>query len=65
MSMEMDFLRRPTICSRLEKHVNREKINIKNLVIGYVSCKQLNWYGHMQRMDKEGLPLKILECVPK
>jgi len=63
-SMEMDFFKIGEKF-KIRKNANRDKINIKNLVIDYVSCKQLNWYDHMQRMNKEGLPLKILECVPK
>ena len=52
MSMEMDFLRRSARCSRLEK-------------LDYnIRYKQLNWYGHVQRMDQERLPRRILEWCP-
>ena len=64
MSMEMDFLRRSTRCSRLEKirnNVIREKMDIKNSVLDYIRYKQLNWYGHVQRMNEKRLPLKIME----
>ena len=68
MSMEKDFLRRSTRCSRLEKkiinNVIREKMNIKNSVSYYIRCKQLNWYGHVQRMDQERLTRRILEWCP-
>ena len=63
MSMEMDFLRRSARCSRLEKtrnNVIREKMNIKNSVLDYIKYKQLNWYGHVQRMEQESLPRGIL-----
>ena len=53
--------------SRLEKirnNVFREKMDIKNSVLDYVRYKQLNWYGHVQRIDKERLPRKILELCP-
>ena len=36
----------------------REEINIKNSVLDYIRYKQLNWYGHVQKMDEEMLPLK-------
>ena len=40
-------------------------MNIKNSVLDYIKYKQLNWYGHKQRMNKERLPRKILEwCLP-
>ena len=59
MSMEMDFLGRSARCSRLEKirnNVIKGKMNIKNSIFFcfFIRYKQLNWYGHMQRMDEEG-----------
>ena len=67
MSMEMDFFRRSARCSILEKirnNVIREKMNIKNSVLDYIRYKQLNWYGHVQRMNEEKLPRTILEWYP-
>ena len=52
--MEMDFLRRLARCSRLEKKIRniiREKMNIKNSVLDYIRYKQVNWYGHVQRIE--------------
>ena len=57
MSMVMDFLRRSARWPRLEKirnNVIRENVDIKNPVLDYIRYKQLNWYGHVQRMDQEG-----------
>ena len=58
MSMGNGFLRRSTRCSRLEKIRNniREKMNIKNSVLDYIIYKQLNWHGHVQKMDQERFP---------
>ena len=39
-------------------------MNIKNSVLDYITYKQLNWYGHVQRMDQERLPRRILEWCP-
>ena len=36
-------------------------MNIKNSVLDYIRYKQLNWYGHVQGMNEERLPRKILE----
>ena len=33
-----------------------KKMNIENFLLYYVSYKQLNWYGPVQRMDEERLP---------
>ena len=60
MSMEMDFSRR---CLKLEKNYEQcyyKKSNIKNSVLDYIRYKPLNWYGHVQRMDQEKLPRRIL-----
>ena len=49
------------------KNINiviREKINIINSVLDYIRYKQLNWNGHVQRMEEERLPRKILEWCP-
>ena len=64
MSMEMNFLKRSARCSRSEKceiKLLEEKMNIKDSVLGYIRYNQLNWYGHVQRMDEERLPRNILE----
>ena len=39
-------------------------MNIKNSVLEYLRYKQLNRYGHVQRMDEERLPRKIFEWFP-
>ena len=37
-------------------------MDIKNSVLDYMI--QLNWYGHVQRMDQERIPRRILEWCP-
>ena len=37
---------------------------IKNLLLNYILYKQLNWYGHVRRMNEERLVLIILEWCP-
>ena len=67
MSMEIKFLGRWEKYSRLGKNRNNviiEKINIKNLVLDYIRYKQLDWYGHVQRMNEGRLPRKMLETYP-
>ena len=40
-------------------------MNIKNSLLNYITYKQLNWYGQVQRMDQERFPRRILEwCLP-
>jgi hypothetical protein len=38
-----------------------KKMDIKNSVLDYIRYKQLNWYGHVQRIDQERLPKRILD----
>ena len=67
MSMEINFLRRSARSSRLQKIRNiviREKMNINDLVLDFMRYKQLNWYGHVQTMNEERLPRKILQLCP-
>ena len=39
-------------------------MNIKNSILDYIRYKQLNWNDHVQKMDEERLPRKILEWYP-
>ena len=41
-----------------------QRMNIKHSVIDYIGHRQLNWHGHVQRMDEERLPRKMLEWRP-
>ena len=38
-------------------------LNLLDYIIDTI-CKQLNWCGHVQRMDQERLPRRILEWCP-
>ena len=49
---------------KIRKNTNnvvREIIDIKNSVLDYIGYNELNWCGHVQRMDQERLPRRILE----
>ena len=39
-------------------------MNYKNSGLDYTRYKQLNWYGHVQRMNEEMLPQKIVKWCP-
>ena len=41
-----------------------KKMNITISILDYIRYKPLNWYGHVQRMDQERLPRRILEWCP-
>ena len=52
-------------CARNYFFILEKKIHIKNFVLDYIRYKQLNWYGHVQRMDQERLPRRLLEWVDR
>jgi hypothetical protein len=39
-------------------------MNIKNSVLNYIRYAQLNWYGHVRRMDEGRLSRKKFEWCP-
>jgi hypothetical protein len=49
---------------KIRKNAIRENMNIKNSILDCIRYKQLNWHGHVQRMDQERLPRRILEYCP-
>ena len=49
---------------KIRNNVIREKINIKNSVLVYITYKQQNWYGYVRIMNEERLPQHILELCP-
>jgi hypothetical protein len=58
----MDFWHISARRSRRENVRNeiiREKC-IENTILDDICAKQLVWYGHLQRMDEDRLPQKIL-----
>ena len=64
--MEMIFFRSMK-SSRLDKNINniiREKINVTNSMLDYI-YKQLNWYGHVPKMNEERIPPNLQLCTPR
>ena len=53
-----------THCRKVEINVKDDcillerKMNIKNLVLEYIRYEQLNWYGHVRRMNEKRIPKK-------
>jgi len=60
-STEMDFWRRSARISRKDKIRNiviKKKMNVTRSLIEDIKTKQLQWYGHVQRMEEGRLPKK-------
>ena len=41
---------------KIRNNVVREKLNVIHFVLDYIRYRQLNWYGHVQRMDEDRFP---------
>jgi len=63
-STEMDFWRRSTRISRKEKISNtiiKQKMNVVRSLLDDIKTKQLQWYGHVQRMEEGRLPKEVMK----
>jgi len=57
----MVFWRRSARISRKDKirnNVIKEKMNVTRSLLEDIKTKQLQWYGHVQRMEEGRLPKK-------
>jgi hypothetical protein len=64
----MDFCRRSTTKSRKEKVPNviiREVMEVGKNILEVTEEKRLRWFGHVKRMLRNKLPLKMLEWEPE
>jgi hypothetical protein len=55
----MDALRRSAKISELDRKTNeyiREKMNAQDTTLEEITGKQIIWCGHVERMDRTGLP---------
>ena len=51
---EMDALRQSARISKLDRKTNeyiRGKMDVQDMILDYITWKQLIWYGHVERMD--------------
>ena len=61
-STEMDFWRRSARISRKDKIRNKtkQKMSVTRSLLDDIKTKQLEWYGHVQRMEQGRLPKQKL-----
>ena len=63
----MDFWRRSARISRKDKlmnTVNKQKMNVTRSLLDDIKTKQLQWYGHVQRMDEGRLLKEVMKWRP-
>ena len=66
-STEMDFWRRSARISRKDKIRNntiKQKINVIRSLLDDIKTKELQWYGHVQRMEEGRLPKEVMKWRP-
>ena len=66
-STEMDFWRRSARISRKDKIRNtiiKQKMNVTRSLLDDIKTKQLQWYGHVQRMEEGRLPIEVMKWRP-
>jgi hypothetical protein len=65
-STEIDFWRRSVRISKKDKIRNsaiKQRMNVTRSVVDGIKTKQLQWYGHVQRMEEGSLPKKSYEMA--
>ena len=63
-STEMDFWWRSARISRKDKIRNtiiKQKMNVTRSLLDDIKTKQLQWYGHVQRMKEGRLPKEVIK----
>jgi len=63
----MDFWRRSARISRKEEIRNiiiKQKMNVVRSLLDDIKSKQLQWYGHVQRMGEGRLPKEVMKWRP-
>jgi len=63
----MDFWRRSARISRKDKirnNIVKQKMNVARSLLDDVKTKQLQRYGHVQRMEEGRLPKEVMKWSP-
>lgn len=67
LALEMDFWRRSSGISRIERVRNeriREIMEVEGTILDTIDTKRLLWYGHLERMDNTRWPKKVWQWIP-
>jgi len=63
----MDFWRRSARISRKDKirnNIIKQKMNVTRSLLADIKTKQLQWYGHVQRMEVGKLTKEVMKWCP-
>jgi len=63
----MDFWRRSARISRKDKirnNIIKQEMNVTKSLLDDIKTKQLQWYGHVQRMEEGRLAKEVMKWRP-
>ena len=63
----MDFWRRSVRIYRKDKIksiIIKQKMNVRRSLVDDIKTKQLQWYGHVSRMEEGRLPKEVMKWRP-
>jgi hypothetical protein len=66
-STEMDFWRHSARNFRKDKirnNIIKQKMNVTRSLLHDIKAKQLQWYGHVQRVEEGRLPKDVMKWSP-
>jgi hypothetical protein len=46
---------------KIRNNIIKQKMNVKRSLLEDIKTKQLQWYGHIQRMEEGRLPKEVLK----
>ena len=49
---------------KIRNTIIKQKINVVRSVLDDIKTKQLQWYGHVQRMEERRLPKEVMKWSP-
>ena len=53
-----------TIKDKIRNNIIKQKMNVTRSLLDDIKTKQLQWYGHVQRMEEERLPKEVMKWRP-
>jgi hypothetical protein len=60
----MDFCRRSARKGKIRNNIIKHKINVTKSLLDDIKTKQLQWYGHVQRMEEGRLLKQVIKLRP-
>jgi hypothetical protein len=49
--------------AEIRNKIIKQKVNVTRSLLDDIKTKELQWYGHAQRMDEGRLPKEVIMCL--